>query len=101
MILEKKSDISNATQPDTRKKAEKSSGPRQQGPGDRAAVRVKELTLQSVYNTINFYKNKLRNTNLTSDEYLKISNDIDQMEQSLPKMERELREAKEDLEKNY
>ena len=36
-----------------------------------------------------------------SDEYLKISNDIYEMEQSLPKIEQELREAKEDFEKNY
>ena len=79
----------------------KPSEPSKQGVGaaERAAVKIKELTLQSVYNSINFYENKLRNNNLTPNEYIELSDIIDKLKRDLPKMKQVLREAKEDSEK--
>ena len=60
---------------------------------------VKEYEIENINDTIKLYENKLKNNNLTLAEYRKISNDIDEMKQNLPKKEQELREAKRELEK--
>ena len=62
---------------------------------------VKEYEIENINDTIKLYENKLKNNNLTVAEYRKISNDIDEMKQSLPKNKQELREAKRELEKKY
>ena len=60
---------------------------------------VKEYEIENINDTIKLHENKLKNNNLTLAEYRKISNDIDEMKQNLPKKEQELREAKRELEK--
>ena len=70
-------------------------------PGEKSNIIAKEYEKETINNNIKFYENKLKNNNLTLAEYRKISNDIDEMKQNLPKKEQELREANERLEKRY
>ena len=70
-------------------------------PGVKTSIMVKEYEIENINDTIKLYENKLKNNNLTVAEYRKISNDIDEMKQSLPKNKQELREAKRELEKKY
>ena len=77
-------------------KPSKPSEPCEQGlaPGDRAAVRVKELTVENIYDDIKFLKNKLKDNNLTVSEYRKISDDMDQLRISLLNEQMELEDDK-------
>ena len=70
-------------------------------PGESTNIIAKEYEINTINSNIKFYENKLKNNNLTLGEYRKISNDIDEMKQNLPKKEQELREAKRKLEKKY
>ena len=69
------------------------------GAGHRAAVRVKELTVENIYDNIKFLENKLKDNNLTVAEYKKISDDIYELRKSLLKGQMELEEDKKDLER--
>ena len=63
----------------------------------RPSILAKEFEIENIYDNIKLYENKLKNNNLTLAEYSKISNDIDEMKQNLPKKEQKLREAKIEL----
>ena len=69
------------------------------GPGDRFAIRVKELDIENIYNDIKYLENKLKDNNLTVVEYKKTSDDIDQLRKSLLEKQQELYDDKQDLEK--
>ena len=69
--------------------------------GERAVLQIKRETLQNIKDNISFLESKLRNTDFMSEEYVKISGDIEQMKRNMPKMEQELREYEEDIERRY
>ena len=68
-------------------------------PGDRSNIIANDYEIETIYNNIKLYENKLNNNNLALAKHRKISNDIDEMKQNLPKKKQELREAKRELEK--
>ena len=82
-------------------KPSKPSEPREQGlaPGDRAAVRLKELAVENIHDNIKFLENKLKDNNLAVSEYRKISDDINQLRISLLNEQMELEDDKNELER--
>ena len=66
------STIEKLDEPSKPSKLSKSSEPGV-GAGHRAAVRVKELTVENIYDNIKFLENKLKDNNLTVAEYKKKS----------------------------
>ena len=59
------------------------------GPGIGFATRAKELEIENEYNNINKLNDKLKNNDLTLAEYKKISDNIDQLKESISKKEQE------------
>ena len=93
--------LDSAIKDSTIKDSDKQSKPSESGfgPGDRFAIRVKELDIENIYNNIVYLENKLKDNNLKVPEYKKISDDIDQLRKSLLKKQQELYNDKQDLEK--
>ena len=69
--------------------------------GEQAGIAIMENKLKTSKNYIEYLKKELRNTDFSSKKALEISNKIIQEEDEVRKLDKEIRERKEDIERRF
>ena len=79
----------------------KSLDPQGLAAGEQAGIKIMKIELKTLEDLIEYLKKELSNTNFSSKKALEINNDIIQKEDKARKLDKEIREREEDIERRF